>query len=250
MVHFSCLRRHSSTVYWGLHTTPDSFRLSQCPLAASTPAPGPPHQFLQRHLLREQSALSGLPRGFFGNRLGGNFGTVSSRCRGFLYRHFQPRGILCTGMGLFAFVTSPRQDGVFGYARYPWLRNRPIRAPWPPSTSTRILHQLVDRVAAAPLRIRFGRRFQAALATSPRRPPPSCDWRTTDTSQATMLTIAHADVTTATCWGLHATPENLRRSQNLPVAIHLHRVPIAANHFPGDWRRSLRVASVTFSALR
>lgn len=39
------------------------------------------------------------------------------------------------------------------------MKNRPIRAPWPPSSSTRILHRSVDCVTAAPLRIRFERRF-------------------------------------------------------------------------------------------
>lgn len=38
---------------------------------------------------------------------------------------------------------------------------------------------------------------------------------------------------------MHATPEPFRRSQSLPVAIHLHRVPIVAYQFPGWWASAL-----------
>lgn len=47
---------------------------------------------------------------------------------------------------------------------------------------------------------------------------------------------------------MHATPEPFRRSQSLPVAIHLHRVPIVAYQFPGWWASALPSCLGTFSA--
>jgi len=174
-VHFLCLRRRSSTVCSGLHTTPDSFRLSQCPLAASTPAPGPPHQFLQRHLLREQFGLIRVAPGLFRQQV---------------WRQFRHRQLSLSGLPLPSLSTS----------RYPVRWYGPLRVLNIPATGRRIWvctlplieeqanqsplaaflqHQDLVSVGRPRCRGTFSDSFWAAvsvaLATSPRRPPPSCD---------------------------------------------------------------------------
>jgi hypothetical protein len=59
----------------------------------------------------------------------------------------------------------------------PLIDARPIRAPWPPSTSTRISYRSAPCVATGPLWVRFRRSFCDSRRFLDRL-PPSHDWRT------------------------------------------------------------------------
>jgi len=76
----------------------------------------------------------------------------------------------------------------------PLIKDGPIRAPWPPSSSTRISYHSALRVATGPFRVRFGRPFPRLSSFS--KPSTSVSrLANTDASLATLLTIAHAVVT-------------------------------------------------------
>lgn len=85
----------------GLHATPDSFRLNQCPPAASAPAPGS-HTSHQNGTCPGDFSLIRVAPGLFRQQVWRQF-----QSRDFLRRHFQPRGILCFGMGLSTFDYVP-----------------------------------------------------------------------------------------------------------------------------------------------
>jgi hypothetical protein len=145
----------------GLHATPDSFRLNQCPPAASTPAPGS-HTSLCNGTRCEDVGLVRVAPGPFRRQVWQQF-----QPEGFPCRHFQPHGILRFSMGLFTLVTIPVTGRRMWVCTLPLIDVRPIRAPWPPSTSTRTSYHSAPCVATGPFRVRFGRPFLRLSSFTP-----------------------------------------------------------------------------------
>jgi len=177
-------------------------------------------------LLREQSALSGLPRGFFGNRLGGNFGSGQNP--------LLPRPSLST-------------------SRYPVLWYEPLRVPYIPATGRRIWvctlplieetgqseppgrhppapGSCIGRLTALPRHL-YG--FASGGSFGRLSPLPRAVRLRLSTGEPQiqamlqLLSIAHAVVTRRRAEVCTLPLGPYRRSQSLPVAIHLHRAPIA-----------------------
>jgi len=138
-------------------------------LHAST---GFPYQSLQRHLSRRRQPCPSCPGAFSATGLA----TISarrlplsslstSRYPALQYGPLHVGNIPVTGRRMWV-------------CTLPLIEMRPIRAPWPPSTSTRISYHSAPCVATGPFRVRFGRPFSTTLVVVPGRPPPSHDWRT------------------------------------------------------------------------
>lgn len=177
----------------GLHTTPDSFRLSQCPPAASTPAPGSPYQPLTAALAARTISLSGLPRGLFGDRSGGNFhgrltpplplpSLSTSRSPAHWYGPLRVRNIPATGRRDRGLHATP--DCGTGQSEPP---GRLPPAPGPCVIGSPCCHGTF----VGSLRAAVSTTFVAFSAVHLR----SRELANTDTSLATLLTIAHAVVT-------------------------------------------------------
>jgi len=149
-------------------------------LHAST---GFPYQSLRRHLLRRRQPYPSCPGAFSATGLA----TIStrrfpspslstSRFPVLQYGPLHVRNIPVTGRRMWV-------------CTLPLIDVRPIRAPWPPSSSTRISYHSAPRVATGPFWVRFGRLFPR-LSSLPKPSASVSRLTNADASLATLLTIA------------------------------------------------------------
>jgi len=162
----------------GLHVTPDSFRLNQCPPAASAPAPGS-HTSHQNGTCPGDFSLVRVAPGLFRQQVWRQF-----QSRDILRRHFQPHGILCFGIGLSTFDYVPVAERRMWVCTLPLIERGyeyrtswPIRAPWLPF----LPHQAFTPLGRCVATGSFGGPLSATVCHDSRRfpgrrPPPHGWW--------------------------------------------------------------------------
>lgn len=151
----------------GLHVTPDSFRLNQCPPAASAPAPGS-HTSHQNGTCSGDFSLIRVAPGHFRQQVWRQF-----QSRDFLRRHFQPRGILCFGIGLSTFDYVPVAERRMWVCtlplierRYEYLRRGQSEPPGCHFCCTRHLHRSIAVLPQVSSGAHFRRPFVTTLVAS------------------------------------------------------------------------------------
>lgn len=162
----------------GLHATPETFRLNQCPPAASAPAPGS-HTSHQNGTCPGDFSLVRVAPGLFRQQVWRQF-----QSRDILRRHFQPRGILCFGIGLSTFDYVPVAERRMWVCTLPLIK-RLVRIPLVMANQSPLaaimLHQAFTPLGCRVATGSFGGPLSATVCHDSRRfpgrrPPPHGWW--------------------------------------------------------------------------